>query len=104
MKLVTCRKCGEGHQCEGTLSSAERSAKAIGTRWSKAREGSELAKKAVRLRAEKPRVAPIVQPEIARAPRVPSDEPTKRVRPSDMCPHGREYKFCSILSCKAEVA
>lgn len=64
-----------------------------------ARWGSQEAAKEALAEAPRPKVKSL----IPAASRVPSDEPSRHVRPTDMCPHGREYKWCTLDICKAEV-
>lgn len=99
----TC-KCGHEHECSrldpienGKLRHAL--AREIGRVPPEKREGLRKAMRALDAEPESIVVseAPMVEAGVSMAAK-------KRIRPSDMCPHGREYKWCSLDICKAEVA
>ena len=99
MKTVVCKKCGESHECAGRLSNRERARKAGETRWDSPAEKLEAAKTAL-ASAPQPKVARTVKSMVMTPAREVSVEPAKRARPSDMCPHGMEYRFCRMGMCK----
>lgn len=74
-------------------------------------EGLQRAKAAA-LATRKPKPAPIVHSEVstpAQASSVAEIEEIpavagKKPRPTDVCLHGMEYRFCRVFLCKAMVA